>query len=278
MDLTEAMFTRRSVRAYEPRPVEESTIRALLKAAVQAPSAMNRQPWLFSVVQNRAQLKRYSDRAKALLVANALRDPKVQRYEALLRSVPFNIFYDAGTLVVVGASEHGSYAEADCWLAAQNLMLAARAAGLGSCCIGFAVPVLNTPEVKEELGFPSQGAAVAPIILGYPSTSPAPVARGEPKIPSWSHEGDAQPGRTTMTQGGTELKQDIEKSLEALRTLRDEVRVRLHLASMDVKDEWEKLEPRLLEVEQVAESFTEATSAAVTEAVTRLKRLRSRLS
>ena len=52
--------------------------------------------------------------------------------------------------------------EADCWLAAENLMLAATAKGLGTCCIGFAVGILNTEEVKRELGIPEDGAAVAP--------------------------------------------------------------------------------------------------------------------
>lgn len=41
---------------------------------------------------------------------------------------------------------------ADCWLAAENLMLSACALGLGTCCIGSAIPALNSPEAKSELG------------------------------------------------------------------------------------------------------------------------------
>jgi nitroreductase len=51
MNVTEAIFARRAIRAYSSREVDEATIRMLLRAAVQAPSAMNRQPWLFSIVQ-----------------------------------------------------------------------------------------------------------------------------------------------------------------------------------------------------------------------------------
>jgi nitroreductase len=47
-------------------------------------------------------------------------------------------------------------------------MLAATAKGLGTCCIGFAVAILNTEDVKRELGIPEGGAAVTPIIVGVP--------------------------------------------------------------------------------------------------------------
>lgn len=147
---------------------------------------MNRQPWLFSIVQDAAQLKRYSDRAKTMLLAEMARDPKAAHYQDMLKSPAFNIFYDTNTLVVIGAGEPGRYTEANCWLAAENLMLAACEAGLGSCCIGFAIPVLNTPEVKAELGLPAAGVAVAPIILGYASAQPSPVPRHDPNIVSWS--------------------------------------------------------------------------------------------
>jgi uncharacterized protein YhaN len=81
-----------------------------------------------------------------------------------------------------------------------------------------------------------------------------------------------------MSQTTTELKNEIEKSLDLMRTLRDEVRVKLHLAGMDAKDEWKKLEPHLTEVERTADKFTEATRAAVSDAVKRLSKLRSLLS
>lgn len=81
-----------------------------------------------------------------------------------------------------------------------------------------------------------------------------------------------------MSQTTTELKTEIEKSLAAMQTLRDEVRVRLHLAGMDAKDEWKKLEPHLEEVERAAVALTAATERAVTDAVARLRRLRETLS
>ncbi len=81
-----------------------------------------------------------------------------------------------------------------------------------------------------------------------------------------------------MSQTTTELKNEINKSLELLRTLRDEVRVKLHLAGMDAKAEWNHLEPHLLDVERRANELTEATRVAIADAVKRLSKLRSSLS
>ena len=81
-----------------------------------------------------------------------------------------------------------------------------------------------------------------------------------------------------MTQTtAADLKDEVKKGLEQLTTLRDEVRVRLHLAGMEVKDEWNKLEPHLFDVEQSAKEATEASRRAIGEAVDRLKKLRASL-
>src|SRR5690242_18488205 len=81
-----------------------------------------------------------------------------------------------------------------------------------------------------------------------------------------------------MSNTSNELKNELKKSLGLLRTLRDEVRVKLHLGGMDVKEQWKKLEPHLEEVEKKAEDLTEASRAAVTEAVKRLQKVRSSLT
>jgi len=186
MNVLEAIEARRAVRSYSSRVVEETTIRSLLHAAVRAPNALNEQLWIFAVIQNTTQLRRWSDRAKRLLLEPPSSDPKARHYNPMLADPNFNIFYDAGTLVVIGSKERQTYTDADCWLAAENLMLAACDVGLGSCPIGFAVPVLNTREVKEELHFPASAVAVAPIVLGYASAATPAVPRREPQVVTWS--------------------------------------------------------------------------------------------
>ena len=81
-----------------------------------------------------------------------------------------------------------------------------------------------------------------------------------------------------MSETTTNLKAEIQKGLSQIQTLRDEVRVRLHLAKLDVKDEWQKLEPRLDEIEQRAEDVSDATRTAVHDILKKLSKLRSSLS
>ena len=148
----DAIFIRRSVRAFTAQSLDEPTIRALLDAAIQAPTAMHTEPWVFVVVQDRATLTRISDRAKGSWVKEAAhyRDlhPDVDAamasaFAERLASPDFCVFYDASTLIAIGAKPLGPFVVADCWLAAENLMLAACALGLGSCCIGSAIPALG---------------------------------------------------------------------------------------------------------------------------------------
>lgn len=185
MDVMEAIYTRRAVRSYLPDGVDEVLVRRLLEAATQAPSAMNGQPWCFAVVQDKTRLARYSERAKTSMLIKSEGDPKAERYRPMLMNPSFNIFYDAGTLIVICADTSNRYAQADCWLAAQNLQLAAVSQGLGTCCIGFAIDMLNAPEIKSELGVGADQSAVAALIVGKPTTQPSPVPRKAPHIASW---------------------------------------------------------------------------------------------
>jgi nitroreductase len=188
-----AIYQRRATRGYTAEQVDKATIEELLRAAVQAPTAMHLEPWAFVVIQDKARLRRYSDRAKAMLLEQGrdtdsmvhAGDPHPHGHLAMLADPAFNIFYNAGTLVVICRKTGGAFADADCWLAAENLMLAATAKGLGTCCIGFAVSLLNQADIKRELGIPEAGAAVAPIILGVPSSTPAVVSRKAPDVLAW---------------------------------------------------------------------------------------------
>jgi nitroreductase len=182
----EAILARRSVRAYAPNELDRNTVQILLEAAVRAPTAIHEEPWAFVVVQDRQVLKQLSDRAKPLFIER-LHRPHQAGGRALdtFSNPDFNIFHDAGTLIVICAKPSGPFVEADCWLAAENLMLAACAIGLGSCVIGSSVAALNTPEVKAKLGIPAEFNAVAPIIVGVPRGETATTSRKEPLILAW---------------------------------------------------------------------------------------------
>jgi hypothetical protein len=75
-----------------------------------------------------------------------------------------------------------------------------------------------------------------------------------------------------MNETKPELKEELKKSLAALQTLRDEVRVKMHLASLEAKTEWNKLEPHLFELEHAAGEATEASRRKVEEAIQKVKK------
>jgi nitroreductase len=194
MTVAEAIHRRRAIRSYAPEPLDRGTVMTLLEAAVQAPTAVHEEAWTFAVVQDRAMLRRLSDQAKALWAKEASGHERAldatarareRRLGDLLSDPQFNIFYDAGTLIAICARPVGRFVTADCWLAAENLMLMACALGLGTCPIGFAIPVLNTPEAKADVGIPAEQEVVAPIIVGVPSGIAPAVGRKPPEIVSW---------------------------------------------------------------------------------------------
>lgn len=182
MELRTAIRQRRAVRDYTQEPVSAATLRELISAASWAPSAMNEQPWHFTVVTEAALLDEISSRSKEWMLKGVAAMPRPGHFRDLLADPDFHIFYHAPALIVLSVPGDGQWGAEDCALAAQNLMLAAVDQGLGTCWIGFAQGWLNTGEGHNVLGLPRQSRVVTPIIVGYPKTAPPPVARKAPLI------------------------------------------------------------------------------------------------
>ena len=191
LNTIEAINQRVSVRAYTPQRLDESTVQCLLAAAIRAPTALHLEPWAFLVIQDVDVLKRLSDIAKPRFIAEiAHAHPGKGSHLADEFAHPeFNLFYNAGTLIVICGKSTAPFAVADCWLAAENLMLAACSMGLGSCVIGSAVSALNDPDLKAEFGIPRTLQAIAPIIVGVADAPVLPGSRKAPQILSWIRGG-----------------------------------------------------------------------------------------
>ena len=187
MSLADVLANRRSVRSYALDRLDPKVIRGLLGAAVRAPTAIHQEPWSFVIVQNKVLLKRISDRARPLFLEEMHRAhmDREGHAPAVFADPAFNVFHDAGTLIVICGNPARPYVVADCWLAAENLMLAATAAGLGTCVIGSAVAALNTDEIKRELDIPQDISAIAPLVVGVPAAPGSQTPRKEPRILSW---------------------------------------------------------------------------------------------
>lgn len=182
MDLEQAIYSRRSVREFTAQSVDEVTLRRLIDAAMQAPSAVNEQPWSFVVVRDKSLLKRISSQAKAHILRSPPTGVSSEHFQELLSDPNFDIFYGAPALIVISSATGGAWTIENCALAAENLMLAACSLGLGTCWIGFAHTWLRTADARAALDLPANWLPVAPIIVGHPKTAPPPVPRREPEI------------------------------------------------------------------------------------------------
>ncbi len=182
MDLIKAIAGRRAVRDYTADPIDPAAIRQLIDAAIQAPSAVNRQPWTFTVVRDQEVLDRVSTAAKAHMLITLSHSLDTEHFRTLLEDPTFHIFYHAPVLILISAIADDPWFIEDCSLAAENMMLSAYATGLGTCWIGFAQRYLNTPDGKIALGLPAAWAPVAPIVVGRPRVALPPVPRQEPVV------------------------------------------------------------------------------------------------
>jgi nitroreductase len=154
MDVLETIRIRRSIRKYRPEPIPREKLEMIMEAARLAPSASNRQPWNFVVVQDR-------ERKKAL--ARAAND---QTFLA-----------DAGAVVVaVGDPERSAkWHQKDTMIALEHMVLAATALGYGTCWIG----AFDEDEMKSLLKIPAKMKVVALLPIGVPDEKPAATQRKE---------------------------------------------------------------------------------------------------
>ncbi|RJP24902.1 MAG: nitroreductase family protein [Candidatus Abyssobacteria bacterium SURF_5] len=178
----DVLYGRRSIRLYKDEPLSRETIEALLIDATQAATASNLQPWEFVIVTDKAFMKKISDscKRKMLRILEADPDNYLKRYEASLRNLDLNIFYNAPCVIYIVAPRSAPLATFDCSMAAGNLMLSARARGFGSCWIGLGAD--PDDDVREQLDIPKDYRIVAPIVVGTPDHEPQAPPRKAPAI------------------------------------------------------------------------------------------------
>jgi nitroreductase len=185
----ENIYLRRSVRDYKPNDVPDDIIRELIKAGTYAPYApypTRDQPRRFVVIKNREMIDRLSERAKKLwLDMGTSSDPAIKRPENVMKALKmpeFNIFYNAPVLILMFAMPHPYTShEYDCAAAAENMLIAARSLGIGSCWIGLGMPLGSDQNTLAELNVPEGYRLMVPLIFGYPAkdTETPPPRDGE---------------------------------------------------------------------------------------------------
>ena len=146
------IFGRRSIRAFQNASVAEEMVEALLRAAMAAPSAAQKDPWRFVVVRDKKSLA---------TIAHGLPNGKM---------LP-----DCSVAVVVCGDTEAAhdrllgYLLEDCSAAIENLLLAAHALGLGACWLGVYPREERVTCLRKLLSIPESVLPVACIAIGYPA-------------------------------------------------------------------------------------------------------------
>jgi len=153
----ENIMTRTSIRSYTDQPVEQEKIETMLKAAMAAPSAVNKQPWHFVVVTNREKLDSLAEGG-----------PR----KGLTAGAPLAI-------VVCGDSNNFFESKPEFWVqdvsaATENLLLAAHALGLGAVWTGCYPDEIRINAISSKLGLPENLIPLTVVVIGYPAENPAP--------------------------------------------------------------------------------------------------------
>lgn len=179
-DVLKVIGERYSCRSYDGRMPEKEKLDTIALAALQAPSAMNLQPWHVAVVANKAVIDELDAEAMAILAADPDRKAIYQR----MMDRGGKIYYNAPAIFLVW-QQPGEVAALDAGIVTQNIALAATSLGLGSVICRLVNIPLNGPggnDHKAELGCPEGYEFGMAVLVGYATGSGTPHAPEMDKV------------------------------------------------------------------------------------------------
>jgi len=154
----DVILSRRSIRQYMDKPIEEDKIRYLIEAAMSAPSAHNEQPWVFVVIDDKNLLTRIT---------------RFHPYSKMLLDATLAILVCADTECLANLD----YFQQDCAAATENILLAAHASGLGGVWLGVYPQKDIMKGFSDLLELPEKVIPFGLVSLGYPAVTKEPSAR-----------------------------------------------------------------------------------------------------
>ncbi len=176
MDVLQVISSRRSHRKYTETQLTEESLNTILQAALESPSARNRQPWHFSVVQDAELIQKVHDAATDVMGRGG--SPRFSDPD-------FQMFYHAPTVIFIFGEKDNPWAQVDCGIAVENIALAAEGLGIGSVILGLPKPAFSgdkADELRKELKCPEGYDFVIAISLGYSADSKEAHEKHEEKI------------------------------------------------------------------------------------------------
>ena len=173
-EVINTIMQRRSIRKYLDKPVEHEKLEVLVRCGINAPSGMNRQPWLLRVVENQELINQVTEVYKKANPDQVARDADFK-----------NMFRNAPNLICICTPANGG-GELDAGLLGENIQLAAVSLGLGTCCLGGPVRFLQSnADAKffiDRLDIPADYRLNYIIAVGYPDESPDAKPRDASKV------------------------------------------------------------------------------------------------
>jgi nitroreductase len=184
-DIWKAIYTQRAIRYWQDRPVPRELLQQVIEAASKAPSGSNTQPWIFVVVDDPAKLALIAAALRAFFEnAEPLQD-LIEKGQDSLERAPALVVPCLYQLSSPTPDPTSLLAGSSIYMAVQNLMLSARALGLGT--VMTTAHALIEPDLRKALDLPSDAHPVALIPIGYPDANFGPTTRkGLEEILRWN--------------------------------------------------------------------------------------------
>lgn len=172
--VNDLMMSRRSIRAYKDSVISRETLNEILKYGINAPNGQNLQSYEIRVIDSQALIDSIT---QAVVKAN----PKIAERDGFK-----NIFVNAPCVVCIAYNTQYDMAQIDCGLLGENIILAAWAKGIGSCCLGSSARwILDSPFAKpylDRMAFSKGYKLLYCIALGYPAETPKAKPRRDDMI------------------------------------------------------------------------------------------------
>lgn len=174
-EIIKNIMARRSVRVYSEEQIRQEDLNIILESGYNAPSGCNKQPWHFTVVQNKELINTLSVESKKEFINH-----ENETFRKMAANEDYNIFYNAQTIIVVSGERSAETPLIDCSAATQNMLLAAESLGIGSCWIGLIAFLFMSQRAQEyikTLEIPEGYDPYFAITLGYkkyPDPKPQP--------------------------------------------------------------------------------------------------------
>ena len=167
------IMTRTSIRQYTDEPVSKADIEMMLRAGMAAPTAVNRQPWHFVVIDSKEKLSE--------LAGNNPRG-------GMLKQAALAIVVCGNMDKALQGTAQGFWIQ-DCSAATENILLAANALGLGAVWTGLYPDEKRSSEVSKVLKLPQTFIPLCTIVIGHPAEHPQPKDKWKPENVSYNEFG-----------------------------------------------------------------------------------------